>query len=354
MESHLTGVNILTDIYFNQLNPTEMYSFEKIFKPAVSAAMAASLLACTMTDPENKAVVTAEDGMISVNVSVPAKGTRLLDIQGESNVNSLQVFVFSSDDRLEAYASGDGSSLTLDCTSGEKEFMAVTNAPSLESILTKSELQSAVSDLSDNSPSGLVMSGSVSRTLSGADTDVEIPVARLVARISVREITNGLSVPGYYDSSIELTDIYLSDVAGTCPYFGTHEPEEWINKLGIAEETSELLHSGNLSGPISHGNTYRTSHYFYCYPNPVSDDSSSLTWCPRFTRLVIATEIEGETYYYPIAIGNIEANHTYDIEHVQINRLGSDNPAVPVEVGSVSVSIKVMDWETGTVTDVTI
>ncbi len=330
-----------------------MYPIEKLLKTAVPAAVALSVFSCGVAGPEVEGV-PGNGEKVPVTVSVPPSGTRLLDTAGESTVNSIQVFVFSADGRMEIYASGEGTSVSFDCTSGQKEFLAVANAPSLEGLLTREEVTSAVSSLMDNTPSGLVMSGSVSKSVSMVDQSVEIPVARLVARISVKEITNGLSTPGYSSSPVELVSIYLSDVAGTCPYFGVQEPSSWINRLGEAENLSSLLHSGILDTSIAHGETCRTPHYFYCYPNPVSGDSSSGTWCPRFTRIVIAAEIKGETFYYPVAIGNIEANHTYDIEHLQINRLGADSPVAPLEVGSVSVSVKVKDWETGAVTDVTI
>ena len=69
---------------------------------------------------------------------------------------------------------------------------------------------------------------------------------------------------------------------------------------------------------------------------------------------MIETVIRNVTYYYPIDLPQIAANHTYDVSEVIITRLGSTDPDKHVEVGTVSVTIKVKDWETGNTTEITI
>ena len=318
-----------------------------VFTAAFFAAMS-----CGMEEPETSASATHEK--FAVSVSVPQPGTKVTDIPDEAAVNGLQVFVFREDGTLDAYASGSGASLTIECTSGERTFAAVANAPDLSDVMSMSELQAARSELSENSGSGFVMSGSAVRTVSKADETVEINVARLVARVSVMKLTNALSAPAYSDTDIKVKCMYLSNVAGDRQYLAAGTPVNWLNRLGTRTDIPELLYSGDLSFSISNGGNYDTAHHFYCYPNAVAEDSSAQEWSPRYTRLVIVTEIAGKTYYYPVSVSNIESNHLYEIENVRITRLGSMSPEFPVETGSVSIAIKVTDWETGSTTDVVI
>ena len=318
---------------------------------SVSVVLAAA--SCEML-PAGHEIGLGQD-RIPVEVTVPQTMSKVLGIADEDKVNSLQVYVFRENGMLDASSSGDGNSLVVECNSGDMEFVALANAPVLTGITTRSQLLEARTLLQDNSVSGFVMYGSAMKSVSPGNDNVDITVARFAARISVKKVTNALGSGAYQDVDIVLKRIYLANAAGDIRYSGTGEPLVWLNKSGVCTDIPALLSSGDLeSVSITNGESYGTRHYFYCYPNPVSGDSSSGTWCPRFTRIVIAAEIKGETFYYPVAIGNIEANHTYDIEHLQINRLGADSPVAPLEVGSVSVSVKVKDWETGAVTDVTI
>ena len=328
----------------------------KIFKTAVLAAAFMPAVSCSeMVEPEGAGEVHDRDmERIPVTVSIPSMGTKVTNVSNEDRINSLQVFVFRPDGTLDAYASGNLSELVLDCTAGNREFVAVVNAPDISRISLKSQLQAAVSRLDDNSPGSFVMSGSSSIDVSEAEKEVEISVARLVARISVKKVTNALSAPAYAGTDIRVTGIYLSNVAGDRPYLSTGTPSLWLNCLGTKADVPSLLYSGRLSYSISNGKSYAAAHYFYCYPNAVAEDTVDSSWSPRFTRIVIETQIAGKTYYYHASIANIESNHLYEIENVQITRLGSPSPEQPVEAGSVSVTVSVADWEEGTVTPVAV
>ena len=323
-----------------------------IFKTAGTLAMF-SLCACEMTLPEN-AETTLSQERVPVRVSVSGTGTKVTDVGNEAAINNLQVFAFRSDGTLDAYSSYEGKELTLDCTVGQREFVAVANAGDLSKITTRSQLQSARSKLEDNSVSGLVMTGSASKTLAESKNTVSISVSRLAARVSIRKITNGITIPGYASVPLVVKGIYLTNVAGDRPYVGSGTPSVWLNKLGNQGDFPLLLHSGTLSASVSKGNSYSTAHYFYCYPNTTSSDSSSSSWTPRYTRLVVEASLSGKTYYYPVSIPTIEANHTYDITELKITKLGSSSADQPVKTGSMTVTIQVKDWEKGSSTTVTI
>ena len=300
------------------------------------AVMAASvlLLSCEKDLPETEKLPAGK--RIPVEISIPSSGTRVTEIGDEDRVNHLQVFAFRSDGVLDAYSSADDSQLVLECTSGEKKFVAVVNAPEIDGIQNLAQLEAVRSELSDNSTSGFVMSGTASETVSSGNASVEITVSRLVARVSVSSITNSLAMPGYSDTPITLKAIYISNVAADAYYLDAGEPSSWYNKFGSRNDFPSLLCDDGLNTGISHGSAYEN------------------TWCPRYTRLVIETVIRNVTYYYPIDLPQIAANHTYDVSEVIITRLGSTDPDKHVEVGTVSVTIKVKDWETGNTTEITI
>ena len=146
------------------------------------------------------------------------------------------------------------------------------------------------------------------------------------------------------------------NVNGSCPYTLTStagSSDYWYNKMKYVSGDCNALISDKLSTPVTLQASadavtpYTTAHYLYCYPNPVTTDSSSSTWSNRYTRLVVETTLGGTTYYYPVNIPTPTANTLYQITNMQITGLGSDSPDKVVEKGSLSVSITVTDWSTG-------
>ena len=324
-------------------------------KPAsVVAAVFASAMLLSCENELQEASVIRDLEKIPVEVSVPAVRSKVSNLSEEDKVNDLQIFVFRPDGTLDAYSAGAGRELVLECTSGEREFVALVNAPYLASIQSRTQLNSLKSDLNHNSEQGLVMSGSAVKTIGSADDNVEVPVSRLVARVSVKKVTNAFTSPGYAGIPVTLKSIYLSNVAADAYYLNAGQPSSWHNKSGSKNDCRSLLCDDGLDIDIAKGSSYGTPHYFYCYANPTETDSSDDVWSPRRTRLVLETVIGNTTCYYPVTLPQIEANHTYDINEVKITRLGSDDPDEAVETGAVSVSIKVMDWETGASTEITI
>lgn len=316
--------------------------------PAIIVAMAA----CEMTVDVSQDEMSGEK--IQVTVSVPVSATKVTEAVGENAVNDLQVLVFRKDGALDAYSSADIGILTVECTAGERIFVAAVNAPDLSHISSLSQFTEARSDLSDNAVADLVMAGSVSATVDEAEVSVTVEVSRLVARVAVLKITNAMSAPAYSSIPIVLRGMYLSNVAGDCPYLHADAPTLWYNKVGIRSGCPELLYSGSVSYSLEQGASHTEPNYFYCYQNSTEYDSQSGIWSPRYTRLVLETQIDGKFYYYPVSLPGIERNHTYDIEEIRLTRLGSDAPDKLVDTGAVEVRIRIVDWQDGSTVNVTI
>ncbi|MGN0189879.1 MAG: fimbrial protein, partial [Candidatus Cryptobacteroides sp.] len=298
---------------------------------------------------------TEEGDKVTLDVSVPlSSATKVTDVTGETTVNSLQVFVFRKDGVLEAEARESGKTLSLSCTTGEKDVYAVTNAPQISGIRTLDNLKSKVSSLSENSPSSFVMSGMTGVDLDGP-ASVEIEVKRLVARVCIRKITNNFTLEQYRTGAVRIKGIYLLNAQSSSRCLGGLPELTWTN-LHTFNSTAlpDLLYSGAMNAALDYGTPYETANYFYCYPNPTADDSSEAGAAARFTRLVVEVDMGGTSYYYPVSIPGIERNKSYEITELTITRLGSASPDEPVSSLTATFTLKVLDWEPGSTLDPTI
>ena len=315
----------------------------KIFLAAVLTAALACACGQKMTEPSREKTI-GEEMTLDVSIPVPS-GTKVTDVTSEGKVNSLQVFVFRKDGVLEAEARETAQTLSLSCTSGEKDVYAVVNAPQITGVKTLDNLKSKVSSLSENTPSSFVMSGEKTVTLSGP-TSVEIEVKRLVARVGIRKITNNFTLEQYRTGAAKIKGIYLLNAQSSSKYLGGLPSLPWANLHTFNSATMpNLLYSGVMDTALNYGTPYESANYFYCYPNPTADDSSEAGSGARFTRLVVELDVNGKSYYYPVSIPSIERNKSYEITELTITRLGSGSPDDPVSSLNATFTLKVADWD---------
>ena len=312
--------------------------------------VAASALAAVGCAKEN----VCQEAVGSKTVSV-AMMTKVTDLSDEAKVNTLQIFLFRENGVLEGYKSVTAANASFDCSTGTKDIAAVVNAPEIKDVKTFQALKEKISDLKDNSVGAFVMYGTKRQQISEAATSVSIDVSRLVSRVSITQITNSFELEQYRQSKFELKRIYLVNVAGNKEYGGTAEATSWYNK-GKLDEQGEALHlisTGNIeNSELNYSSVYKTAHYFYCYPNSATEENAqSMRQSP--TRLVVELAIDGAVYYYPVTIPDIDSNHSYNVK-LNIKRLGSLAPDIPVEFETAGFTINVKDWVTGFDKEVTI
>ena len=318
--------------------------------------VAASALAAVGCAKENVCQEPVGSKTVSVDISVPvAMMTKVTDLSDEAKVNTLQIFLFRENGVLEGYKSVTAANASFDCSTGTKDIAAVVNAPEIKDVKTFQALKEKISDLKDNSVGAFVMYGTKRQQISEAATSVSIDVSRLVSRVSITQITNSFELEQYRQSKFELKRIYLVNVAGNKEYGGTAEATSWYNK-GKLDEQGEALHlisTGNIeNSELNYSSVYKTAHYFYCYPNSATEENAqSMRQSP--TRLVVELAIDGAVYYYPVTIPDIDSNHSYNVK-LNIKRLGSLAPDIPVEFETAGFTINVKDWVTGFDKEVTI
>ena len=335
----------------------------KIF--TVLSVAAVALAGAVSCDKASDAAPGAGPVTLKVNV-IGSGGTRATGVVSnspdtEAKVNTLQVLVFDGD-VLDGYSRSSGSrTATVSCTAGSREIYAVVNGTDLSGVTTKSDLLGVVGDLA-NEISNFIMVGSVTETLE-RDGDVTIPVDRLAARVVIRGIRNGLGSPSLA-GDFRIRSVYLTNVAGDCDLglSSSRVPTKWYNRRGY--EASNNLGDFTFDAvdtAVAAGATYGEAHFFYSMPNSapgrVGLAGGDTGFTPRAARLVIRAEIAGKLYDYPILLPALEANHSYEINLVNITRAGNpddgshdpDDPddtdeERPVEGVEQGFEITVNDW----------
>lgn len=349
---------------------------KKIF---VSIAVLAAAAACTERGIEVPAP-EIQEGTCALTISIAPDESALTKAPSayttaqtyESQVNSVQVFVFDSDGKLNAYAGGGTSlSRTLNVSFGTKDVWAVINAENLSDISTKSELLAENISLDKNSTtasSGFVMAGNAAVTLSGATATVPITVSRLVSRIALVSITNDL--PLAY-GSVDVVNAFLANVVGNENVNGNASPSTWYNKEGRSDSTPRA--EANIINGSSCPATFPTLTYkavgetvamddtfdissspylFYCYRNASTTDPSGFhsSFSAQKTALVVTLRINSVNYYYPVVLSNLERNKSYTVA-LTVKGLGSNEPDKPISKGSITANITVAGWASGAVYD---
>ncbi len=278
-----------------------------------------------------------------VSVTVPNATTKVLDIGDDSQVHNIQVFAFKSSGELDAYGQSTTSSVDLTCTTGPKQIYAIVNAPNLSTINDLSSLLSASSNLADNKVGSLIMVKDTSLHLT-ADVSLNLKVKRLAARICLKSIKNSMASIQHRNLNFKVNAVYLINVVGDRQYFTTSSPLIWYNQLTNKSELARLLYDNMGGHNINYGESYTTKHYFYCYPNSQTEDSSLSLWSPRYTRLVLEANLGGQLCYYPVSIPNVQQNKAYSVSLV-LTLPGSTSPDEPIEKLTQGITIEVEDWD---------
>lgn len=267
----------------------------------------------------------------------------------EDKISSLQILVFNESGYLDKYLNAgtttDGIELPL--PAGKKTVWAVAGGGDLSGIATDTALESVMIGLSESSrEKGFVMTGYSGCTLTpAARTSCTVTVRRLACRVALEEITN--SLPSAY-GQIRIVDAWLSHVAGNCTVTGGGAPTLWYNTDGYCGDnalTRPLLYQ-SIGSDVGGGKSLTLSDtFFYCLPNGTEHP----------TALVVKALVGSKTCYYPVLLdmAPLQCNATYSVR-LTVTGLGSDDPDVPVEKGTVSVSVVVAPWAEGTDYDATI
>lgn len=320
---------------------------KRIFFAAIAAVV---FSAC---EKNHAAIGSLDADIVTLEVGIPVSATKAVNVNEESKVSDYQVFVYSkAEGVLEDYKKIDGTktSVTMQCTTGEKEIVVLANAPALDSKVSLYSLKETRSMLNENSIGRLVMEGWKTVTLADS-SKVDVEVKRMVAKVVLKQVVTAFENEAYNGMGFKILSAYLINVPADKRYLASSTanqsdgPAEWYNKLGYEQDNT---YDAVLKDAIgSTATDYAVEHVFYSYPNPYETDSYSESWSERPTRLVVEAELGGKVCYYPVVLPKLQQNAVYDVV-LTITRPGKDSPNEDMTKYDEFFTISVSDWDART------
>lgn len=301
----------------------------------IKLCFAACIAALSLVGCNEKVINLPSDGeMIDLTVDVSGPETRLTGAYQDKKINNVQVFVFDRLGVLEATTVSESASISVKCRTGIKTIVALANAEAVGNVGTYEELAHRRADLMTMTEGNEVMVGVTQDTLK-TDRKVLLNVRRLAAKVCLNHISVNFQGPQYLNKRVTLKSIYLMNAAGDKCYLADDAPSKWYNEGKYEPDNCpSVIYDGNIGDVIISGSNSRyVEHYFYCYPNGAD----------KKTYLVVETEIDGETFYYPVDLGVVESGHCYTC-YLRIRHLGSYSPDIPVKDISVNSDVTVYPW----------
>ena len=286
--------------------------------------------------------------------------------------NTLDIFFYNDDllRRIDSYQRTEiGAGMSADAASrkGKKIAVAILNPQKEEyawnSISSYETLVEMNSDLRKEDPSAPLMCG-MARISALNDCSFEINVEPLLSEIYIRSIKCDFSGRPYRGEMLKNASVYLTNVNAIAGIMDDEEcmPSAPINTDGYPDESSECLEHPEMLyaefGQDIGTETLEPGISLFCYPNSSEKDTAG----SPFTRLVIAGDIGGHRYYYPVNINQgefgITAGHSgirrncRYIFDIVITKTGVADPCVPVSGETVSINGNIEPWSELPVTNI--
>lgn len=269
----------------------------------------------------------------------------------DKHINSLQIFVFDAESKLEtdywkSFSSPQAGEASVEIATfrGAKTVYAVVNRPRLvlpkeftlanfESELTTqygaTAASTILSDLSENTygteTTNLVMVGKNTIEMAEYNRNVNAPTAsvqaaqtlnifvkRLAALVKLEKITVNFDNTSLEDATFTIKGIYLRNVVGKSrmglsgvtasaaadvyplALDGAVQNAWWYNRAKLSDNKGPAASWEDFTlGDINvHGTAKTVNHCLLAYPNKETTDSNDASFGPRFTRLVIHANIQ--------------------------------------------------------------
>jgi hypothetical protein len=288
---------------------------------------------------------------VELKFSVPVTASKMSGPVVEDAVENLQVFVFGENGEIQSAGMAEGSTLSMTCTTGDKDIAVVVNSSPISNVYDYEGLMGYMSDFSDNAPGRFVMTGCCSKYLDASGT-IEIPVSRRVSKVVLSSVTRAFTMEQHKNMDFELMSVFLTNVPNRCGFFQELQSDELINEGesdmdAIIEASGELLYDdlGNL--PIEQDEMVDVGNFLYCYPNFHEDGSIALPY------LVVQARLGDGVYFYSVELPGMKCNKCYNVS-LTVTMPGSLTPDLPVKKEEASFSVVVSDWDGNVDVDETI
>ena len=279
-------------------------------------------------------------------------------VQSDDNyLSTLEIFVFREneggvdDGMLDGYKKYTGdelknlSRISLKTTTGKKLIYAIANSHNTDwsGGVTREKVEQLMAYLHKEDVRKFIMFASTVVTLQ-ATTTVSMVLTRMVSRVALNSVQVSFTGTPFEGVPLQNVKAYLTNVQAQKNLLtGVGTNLKVLNsKKYVPEDMTGITMQGMLYDELAESlseATHSTPHFFYCYENNRNVETED----DRFTRLVIEGTLNGITYYYPIAIKNLERNSCYSVD-VKICRPGSLDPDKDVEYGTLDLRFSVESW----------
>lgn len=269
-----------------------------------------------------------------------------------SSGNTLDILIFNDDrlQRLDSYQrieDFNDNTAYASSTTGDKIFFlyygSTDDRYGWAQINSMGSLSKIYCNLENERKDNPVMTGQC--RCGAGEESIKIELTPLSCMVCLTELQCDFSGTAYANSTVTDVKAYLTNVNASCSIVpelqsngarlinaGMLNPDElkgFADKSIIVQEITR-----ELGIDIIH-----TDARFLCYPNHYDTD--------RKTRLVIEGRIDGETYYWPIEIGDNEGiarNHIYNYS-ILLRRKGTSDPDVIIDRRDIGLELKVKTWK---------
>lgn len=367
-----------------------------------AATIVAAVASCNKNNPvAEPASSEPAKGLLSITIGMDEASTKAaFNEMKDSQINKVQVFVFDAANLLETsyYADLTGvsgaTSVEIATFTGNKTVYAVLNHPRITSmkpkVSTLANFEAILSDLADNTPTNLIMSGknvvnvaeygANGSLATAAPTALQIYVKRLAAAVILKKVTVDFRGTQLEGGSFQIKETYLKNVYGRCPLGVSGNTATansailpnlvsddqqstaayWYNPMTVAAGAPACVSDASAYDCTTAGagtDMPNGGRILFAYPNKTTADNNDDAFSPRHTRLVIKANIKGSAYvspavdedvYYVLDLPVLQANHKYIITNFKVTMPGKSNDdndsAVNSEIGRILPTITVDPW----------
>lgn len=281
-----------------------------------------------------------------------------MEVLNDMAKEDIDVLIFEDDAtmRLECYQNFDhieGNELEIGTTTGRKiAFICANSTTSPDDwlkIRTFPALSKVHHDLENEEYDRPFMSGTTefdSRNNRISDASLE----RLGCEIVLKSIACDFKGKPYEGQKLDDVKVYLTNVNASCSIL----PEDIIHPSRIINQ--DRLIENDLDGFIEPRLIYHeidnsigkspmdTELVFMCYPN----SSVKEYFGSSPTRMVIEGSLDGNTWYWPVNIGDpeqgLKRNHRY-IYDIRLSRKGATRPDSAIFINEIVTDYEVVRWE---------
>ncbi len=337
--------------------------------PLFAGFIAPALLMLGCNKETGKDSPNGETASLTVTLSGQETGTRAVAptdttesealAQAENALKNVTVFVFNSNgtlDKQQTFAPNVLSETIDGLIAGPKKIVVVANVPSniaFPDSINYSWFADAgnVIDLDTQSPdtNGLFMSGEGTATLTAnTETNATITISRLAAKVKLGTVTIEPEA-GHDPDKFALTGVMIMK-ARRSALMGipstAYTPDSFYGGMAGDKSVEKTYLKENIT------TTDNANRYFYVLPSDNADGNATL--------LTLVGTYDGQTTYFPFRINDkvgsdgatsdgkfIQRNSVYTV-NVKLKRLGSgsNDPEVPADPASLTVTVEPQAWET--------